>query len=590
MRKWKNFFIIAVLLYCAWALIPTVRYYTMPEKAREELSEEQKAKYADQAIKLGLDLQGGMHLVLEIDDTDLDADAKKDAVDRVLKIIRNRVDQFGVSEPIIQKQGDHRVIVQLPGLQDAERAKGLIGQTALLEFRLVRESEEMARAIQDLDRVLKGVEVKGTVVDSTGQFEEALSEETSPFSDEEPVAAEILGDSAAVAAATTATDTLLAGMFEETTPFDTLIPTLPGTEELEIPLQEIAKDRPFSSYLRSLYGGAAVVDERNRQAVDLLLSTSQAKRAIPRQSEFLWETEARPVEGGGMGRLLYLVEKKPTLTGGTLVNASTRPDPDDPSSLNVSFTLNREGGMIFSRFTGENIGRRIAIVLDRRIRSAPVVQSKIPGGEGRITGNFTDDEANDLAIVLRAGALPAPVSIVEERTVGPTLGHDSIVQGVRAGLAGFIVVMLFMIVYYRLSGLLACAALVINLAIVLAVLAELGAALTLPGIAGFILTIGMAVDANVLIFERIREELAKAKTVRSAIDSGYERAFTTILDANVTTLITAFVLWQFGTGPIKGFATTLSIGILASMFTALVCTRVVFQLITAKWTIRKLSI
>jgi protein-export membrane protein SecD len=558
----------------------------MPVQAREELSEEQKAKYGDQAIKLGLDLQGGMHLVLEVDDTELDSDAKKDALDRVLKIIRNRVDQFGVSEPIIQKQGDHRVIVQLPGLQDAERAKGLIGQTALLEFRLVRESEEMARAIQDLDRVLKGIEVKGAVVDSTGQ----IDEETPPSPTEESVTPETPVDSAVVAMDTTAADTALADMLGETTPFDTLIPSIPGTEEFEMPLQEIAEDRPFSSYLRSLYGGAAVVDERNRQAVDLLLSTPQAKRVIPTQSVFLWETEARPLEGGGVGRLLYLVEKQPTLTGRTLVNASTRPDPDDPSSLNVSFTLNREGALIFSRFTGENIGRRIAIVLDERIRSAPVVQSKIPGGEGRITGNFTDDEANDLAIVLRAGALPAPVDIVEERTVGPTLGRDSIVQGVRAGLAGFVVVMVFMLFYYRLSGLLACAALTINLGIVLAALAELGAALTLPGIAGLILTIGMAVDANVLIFERIREELAKAKTVRSAIDSGYERAFTTILDANVTTLITAFVLWQFGTGPIKGFATTLSIGIIASMFTALMCTRVVFQLITAKWTIRKLSI
>jgi protein-export membrane protein SecD len=577
MKKWRYLFIIAVLLYCAWSLIPTARFYGMSSEARDQLSKEEKAEYTDKAIKLGLDLQGGMHLVLELDDSELDDDAKKDALDRVLRIIRNRVDQFGVSEPIIQKQGNKRVIVQLPGLQDAERAKNLIGRTALLEFRLVREDDELRRVIRDLDRALVGVEVKGAVVDSTGVESDTTTVESLEM---ETPAADVASESA---------DTTSADM-QETAAFDTLIPDLPGTEELEVPLQEIAKDRPFSSYLMTLYQGAAVIDERNREAVDLLLGTSQAQRVLPRNSEFLWETDSRPLEGGGTGRLLYLCETRPTLTGRTLVNATTRPDPDDPSSLNVAFQLNREGALIFSRFTGENIGRQIAIVLDRRVRSAPVVQTKIPGGDGRITGSFTDDEANDLAIVLRAGALPAPVEIIEERTVGPTLGRDSIVLGVRAALVGFILVMIFMLIYYKLSGLLACAALVINLAIVLAALAVLGAALTLPGIAGLILTIGMAVDANVLIFERIREELAKAKTVRSAIDSGYDRAFTTILDANLTTLITAFVLWQFGTGPIKGFATVLSIGIVASMFTALMCTRVVFHLVTSKWAIRKLSI
>jgi protein-export membrane protein SecD len=333
-----------------------------------------------------------------------------------------------------------------------------------------------------------------------------------------------------------------------------------------------------------------VVEERNREAVDLLLATPQAQRVIPRQSAFLWEWEARPLETGGEGRLLYLVEKKATLTGGTLVNASTQPSQDDPGSLEVSFQLNREGGLIFSRFTGDNIGRRIAIVLDDKVRSAPVVQTKIPGGQGRITGRFTDEEAADLAIVLRAGALPAPVSVIEERTVGPSLGRDSIRASVRAAAIAFLVVVLFMVFYYRLSGILASGALVLCLLLIIAALASLKASLTLPGIAGLILTIGMAVDANVLIFERIREELAKAKTVRSAIDAGYERAFSTILDANLTTLITAFVLWQFGTGPIKGFATTLSIGIVASMFTALIVTRVVYYLITAKRTIQKLSI
>jgi protein-export membrane protein SecD len=574
MKKWKYLFIAAVLLYSVWLLIPSVRFYTMSADARAELSQEEREGFLDSAIKLGLDLQGGMHLVVEIDDTNLSDDAKKDAMDRVIRILRNRIDQFGVAEPVIQEQGDRRVIVQLPGLQDAERAKLLIGRTALLEFRLVRENDEVGRVLRDLDEALKGVEVIGSRIDSTEAG-------VTPDAEGEPF--DSLGISSAAQSGADTTES-------ETTPFDTLIPTLPGTEDVEVPLRGISEDAPFTSYLLSTFGGALVVDERNREAVDLLLATPQAQTVMPRQSTFLWEEEAKQVEGGGFGRLLYLTENTPTLSGKNLVNATTRPNPDDPSTLNVAFQLDREGALIFSRFTGDNIGRRIAIVLDYMVSSAPTVQTKIPGGEGRITGRFTDEEANDLAIVLRAGALPAPVEIIEERTVGPTLGRDSIILGVRATIYGFILVLLFMLIYYRASGVLACVALVLNLVIVLAALAQLRAALTLPGIAGLILTIGMAVDANVLIFERIREELAKAKTVRSAIDSGYERAFTTILDANLTTLITAFVLWQFGTGPIKGFATVLSIGIIASMFTALMCTRAVFEFITSKWSLRKLSI
>ncbi len=568
MKKWKYLLIVAVILYSVYVLLPTFRFYSMSETARAALPQEDREKYIDSAMKLGLDLQGGMHLVVEIDDAKLNADARKDALDRVIRTLRNRVDQFGVAEPIIQKQGDHRVIVQLPGLQDPDRAKSLVGRTALLEFRLVREESEIRRVIDALDQALKGVTLVGSTIDSTGVD-----------TTEKPA------DSLATNAGTEA-----GASEKETTPFDTLLPPIPGTEELEVPLQEISKDRPFTSYLLSLVNDAVVVDERNKESVGRLLATPQAQAVIPRQSVFLWDEEARPIEGGGIGRMLYLTEGSATLTGAHLVDATTRPDPDDPSTLNVGFTLDREGALLFSRFTGDNIGRRIAIVLDDKVASAPVVQSKIPGGEGRITGSFTDDEASDLAIVLRAGALPAPVKIIEERTIGPTLGRDSVVLGVRAAIYGFIAVLVFMVIYYRLSGLLACAALVLNLVILLAVLVKLGASLTLPGIAGLILTIGMSVDANVLVFERIREELAKAKTVRSAIDAGYDRAFSAILDSNVTTLITAFVLWQFGTGPIKGFATTLSIGLIANMFTALTCTRVVYDFVTARWQLRKLSI
>jgi protein-export membrane protein SecD len=573
MQKWKILIIIAVIGYSIYALYPSVSFYTLDDDQKDRLSSEKLDNYLASVIKLGLDLQGGMYLVLEVDDSQLDDNAKKDAPDRVMEILRNRVDQFGVSEPIIQRQGDKRIIIQLPGLENAERARELIGSTAQLEFRLVRETDELRRVLQDLDRVLMGVKVEGTIVDTTGVVTEEAADTTAA---EET---EVVED-------TTPADTLLA----EQTAIDSLLPTLPGAQDLDVPLADISKDQPFTSYAIAQFDGGVVVDERQFREVEALLNTEQARRVMPPNSEFFWGNKPQPIQGGGEGRVLYLLERRATLDGSTLIDATTRPDPDDPTMLNVGFRLNRTGAIIFSRFTGDNIGRRIAIVLDGKVRSAPVVQSKIPGGEGRITGLDSDEEANDVAIVLRAGALPAPVEVIEERTVGPTLGHDSIVSGTYAAIGGFIVVMLFMMVYYRAAGILACGALVLNLVIILAVLAKLHASLTLPGIAGLILTIGMAIDANVLIFERIREELAKAKTVRSAIDAGYERAFRTIMDANVTTLITAAVLWQFGTGPIKGFATTLSIGIIASMFTALICTRVVFDLITSRRQLRTLSI
>jgi protein-export membrane protein SecD len=590
MRKWKIILIAAVILFSLYSLYPSATFYSKSTEERDQMGREERDSYIEKIVKLGLDLQGGMHLVLEVDDSELNDDAKKDAMDRAIKILRNRVDQFGVSEPVIQKQGGKRIIIQLPGLQDAERAKELIGQTALLEFRLVREAEDLTRVLRDLDLALKGVTVTGAMVDTTGIAQDTTDTQDQvpdDFQQAMPVAQEGLAQQTTDAAGEQQVDST--GITD--TALDSIFPPIPGTPEaVQVPLEAIAEDRPFTSNLVSFYGGGVVVEQANIEKVDLLLGTIQAGRAIPRQSEFLWDSELRPIQGGGMGRVLYLVEKNATLTGRTLLDATTRPDPENPSALNVNFELNREGSLIFARFTGENIGRQIAIVLDEKVRSAPVVETKIPNGESRITGRFSDEEARDLAIVLRAGALPAPVNIIEERTVGPTLGRDSINMGVRAALVGFVLVMIFMIIYYRMSGMLACAALILNLIIILAALALLHAALTLPGIAGLILTIGMAIDANVLIFERIREELAKAKTVRSAIDSGYDRAFTTIFDANLTTLITAFVLWQFGTGPIKGFATTLSIGIIASMFTALLCTRTVFEFVTSRWVLRKLSI
>ncbi|HEU4364914.1 MAG TPA: protein translocase subunit SecD [Candidatus Krumholzibacteria bacterium] len=559
--RWKLVIILAAIVYSGWALFPSFRFYTMSDEARARLTSEQRDELHDSALKLGLDLQGGVHLVMEVDDSKLDDNAKRDVMDRAIRIYRNRIDQFGVAEPVIQKQGERRIIVELPGLSDVDRAHRILGQTAQLEFRLVREQDEVSRTLTSLDRNLRGVKVTGTVIDTTG-----IDADTTD----------------AVSASAPATG-------DVATAVDSLLPTIQGSAG-NVPLPEASEDRPFTSLLLTFFDGGVVVDERRREEVNLLLGTEQAQRAVPANSEFLWGHEARPVQGGGNGYMLYLVERNATLDGSTLTDATTSPDPDNPTQLNVNFRLNRQGAIVFSRFTGENIGRRIAIVLDEKVRSAPAVQSKIPSGEGRITGMGTDEEAADLAIVLRAGALPAPVSIVEERTVGPSLGRDSIESGKKAAIVSFFLVVGFMLIYYKLSGALACSAMMLAMFIILAVMASLRATLTMPGIAGLILTIGMAVDANVLILERIREELRRGKTVRVAIDAGYDKAFSAILDSNVTTLITAFVLWQFGTGPIKGFATTLTVGILASMFTALVVTHVVYDFITSRRHVERLNI
>ncbi len=384
---------------------------------------------------------------------------RKMAVEQALETIRNRIDQFGVSEPDIRLQGENRLLIQLPGVKDTQRAKDLIGKTALLEFKLLDESH-------DVDEALKGI-----------------------------------------------------------------VP--PGTEVL-YEVKEDPKTRRIT-------------------------------------------------------KTPYLIMKRALLTGAYLTDAKVQIDSQYNEPY-VSIKFDKKGAMLFEKITEENVKKRLAIVLDQKVYSAPVIQEKISGGEARITGNFTSDEARDLAIVLRAGALPAPVKILEERTVGPSLGTDSINQGMFAGLIGGILVILFMAFYYKGAGLIADIALMFNIVMIFGGLAAFQATLTLPGIAGIVLTIGMAVDANVLIFERIREELRLGKTPRAAVDAGFDLATLTILDSNITTLIAALVLFQFGTGPIKGFAVTLSLGILASVFTALVLTRVIFDYFVVTRKNKKLSI
>lgn len=380
------------------------------------------------------------------------------AVEQALETIRNRVDQFGVTEPEIARQGTDRILVQLPGVRDPERAKALIGKTAMLEFKLLDEEH-------DLNRALAG----------------------------------------------------------------------------DIP------------------PGSVILYQRTRDPVTGLI------RKVP-----------------------YLVKDKTLLTGDALKDARVAFDQFNRPYIALTFTP--QGATEFERITAENVGRRLAIILDGTVYSAPVIKERISGGRAVIEGDFTLEEAKDLAIVLRAGALPAPIRILEERTVGPSLGRDSIQQGIRAIILGGVLVVLFMAFYYRWAGLVADLALAMNLLIVLAVMVLFQATLTLPGIAGLVLTVGMAIDANVLIFERIREELRVGKTPRAAVDAGYSKALLTILDAQITTLIAAVVLFQFGTGPIKGFAVTLSIGIVTSLFTAIVVTKTVFDLVLSKRQLKELKI
>ncbi len=402
---------------------------------------------------------GGVSMVLRLSDDEAQR-IERYAVEQGIETIRNRVDQFGVSEPTIVPQGERRILIQLPGIKDPERAINLIGKTAQLQFRLLDE----------------GVTVE------------------------------------------------------------------------------------------------------------------QARRnGPPPGSEILYEHRVDPVTRKVVGRTPYVVQKRVLMTGDVITDARVQIDQQYNEPY-VTLQFDKRGARMFDRITAENVNRRLAIVLDGVVQSAPVIRERIGGGRAQITGRFNLDEARDLAIALRSGSLPAPVKILERRTVGPSLGHDSIRAGLSALAVGGLLVVAFMAVYYKGAGLVADLALVLNVVLIMGALAMFGATLTLPGIAGIVLTIGMAVDANVLIFERIREELRLGKSASNALASGYAKAFSTILDANVTTFIAAAVLWQYGTGPIKGFAVTLSIGIVASMFTAIVGTRVIFDWVLRRGNVRRLSI
>ena len=502
-------------------------------------------------LNLGLDLLGGMHLALEIDDPDgtLTPEARSDGIDRVERIIRTRIDEFGVSEPLIQKVGNDRLIVELAGITDPERAKDLIRQSAFLEWKLVGRAAEVDAALARIDRAI----VSALGVDSIRALGRATAAPTGAGSSIEELLFQ--GGDTAAAGDTTAAAAQDSQVVEED----------PG-----------ASLRPFTGLLNRGDEGTFLVAESDIAAASLFLSLPEVEIALPRGISLQFGSQ--PIgQGAGLYRELYVLSRDAFLTGDMLEGATAGRDPQF-NQPQVQFQLSRIGGRRFGELTGQHIGDRIAIILDGEVVSAPVVRDRI-GARGQIDlGGSTMEEAVDLALVLRAGALPAPVRILEERTVGPSLGQDSIDQGRMAGIVGIFLVILVMAVYYRVAGLLAITALGVYVILVMGGLASIGATLTLPGIAGLILSVGMAVDANVLIFERIREELDNGRPTRNAVDEGFGHALSAIVDSNITTLLTALILFQFGTGPVRGFAVTLSIGIVASFFTAIFVTRAFFLL------------
>jgi preprotein translocase subunit SecD len=518
-------------------------------------------------LKRGLDLQGGMHLALELDESKkVSADPKRD-LQLALTVLRKRIDEFGVTEPLIQQVGDDRIVVELAGIRDPARAKAIVQRSAFLEFKIANETRALEKALPAMDRVLRnmGIKAEGAPTQPSA-VQQLLGGDTAKA---KPVTRDSAGrkDTAATARKdTTSTDTsaVVGGVLSSL-----IQPS--GSGGSEIP-------------------GEYAVAETAFPRVDSLLSIPAVARQLPRGVSLRWS--AAPTSVGVQSvRFLYALDEPSIVTGSNLVDAQAQLDPLTNGPI-ATFELDRAGGRKFGEETGKHVGDYMAILLDGRVQGRPpVIQSRI-GRNGQITlAGRTLQEAQDLALTLKAGALPIPLKIVEERQVGPTLGQDAIRSGILAGLIGTLFVVTVMVLYYRMAGALAIIALMLYVLFTLGALAMLDATLTLPGLAGLVLSIGIAVDANVLIFERIREELAAGKTVALAIDEGFSQAMSAIIDSNVTTVLTGLFLFQFGTGPVKGFAVTLVLGVLASMVSAIFVTRTLFILwLNRKPTMATLSI
>lgn len=611
-HTFKIFSVIAVLVLAGYFLYPTYQDYSLKEKF-STMTESDSVSYVEQnrkdiehiednKLKLGLDLQGGMYVVLEVDlfslldklanlhDAEIDsilkvtqaqtktsgddpvevlvslADQKgirlsryygeisqensdiktylntqrEDAVSRALQIIRTRIDQYGVSEPSITRQGAGRIIVELPGATDEKRVRRLMKSTALLEFKLFAKSDVASAALKTANDVLAAKFRTSGVDSSTQQILDKVASST---------------DSSGL-----------------------------GADKDRAAIADQVKSNPLLARLQMTgqpFGPLAYATEFDRQTINNYLAMPEVASSIPADISFQWSAKPIGNQQGVNIFGLYALEAKAAMDGGSIVDAKATIGTEF-NTPEVSMRMDAEGAKEWAFVTGANIDKPIAIVLDGTVFSSPRVNQKITGGNSSISGLENIEEARDLENVLKAGALPAPVSIVQERTVGPSLGADAIASGLNSTIWGLAAVAIVMILYYSVAGVLANIALIVNMIVILGVMAAFHGTLTLPGIAGIILTIGMAVDANVLIYERIREEMVTGKTVKAIIDSGYSKAWTAIFDANITTFFTGVILYTFGVGPIKGFALTLMIGIVTSLFTAIVVTRLIFDFMTTK--------
>ena len=536
--KYRLALIAAFVAVSIWALWPR----TVIERVRQADGTSAFKEVKRVPLKRGLDLQGGMHLTLEVDESKGTVANKAQALENALRVIRNRVDEFGVSEPIVQQVGEERIIVELPGIDDPQRAQEVVQKAAYLEFQIVDESDALGKALPRLDALLKERSVASAAGAAAGADAPKRDQVTSLFTTGDSARADSAkGDSASTA--------------------------VPGT---------VAQGGAFSKLLQQgQIPGQYFISTRDEPTLRNYLAQPEVAAALPPGKVLRFGADTAIIGGQGW-RPLYVLDTRPIITGEYIQDAKPNTVPVEGNV--VEFQLNNEGGRRFKTETGRHIKDYMAIVLDQRVMSAPVIQSAI-GNRGQITmGNGDLQEAQDLALVLRAGSLPVPLKVEEVRTIGPSLGADAVRQGIQAGLLGLLLVIIIMVVYYRFSGMLAVVGLMFYALTTLAFLAAFGAALTLPGIAGFVLSIGMAVDANFLQFERIREELDAGKTPRAAIDEGFKNSFAAIVDTHVTTALTAAVLYQYGTGPVQGFAVTLMAGVASSMVSSVFVVRTLFLL------------
>jgi preprotein translocase subunit SecD len=543
--KYRILTILGLCLVSLWFLFP--RNVTQRERGPDGLLRD--VTHRRVPLQRGLDLKGGTYLALEVNDSaqKIPADQKKEAIDRALKVVRTRIEGFGVSEAVVQKAGDDRIVVQIPGIQDPERARRVVEEVAVLTFNITDKTQALERTLPRLDQVIKqrGLTAKGdTTKGAAPAAQKGLQGLLTSADTSKKTAADTSKKTAADSSKKTAADSAAAA------------------ESLKV-----QPGGAMSSLLQvGQMPGQFFIEASKVPTLENYLADSAVRAALPPGKEFFPGTDSTILQGN-LYRTYYLVDEKPIITGEYLKDA--RPNQSQTEGTIVEFTLSNEGGRRFRTETGRHVGDHMAIVLDGRVMTAPVINSAI-GTRGQITMGGQDlAAAQDLALVLRAGALPVPLRVAEQRVIGPSLGQDSIDKGTRAAVIAVLLVVVIMLVYYRFSGLLAVGGLVLYVMWTLAALSGFDAVLTLPGIAGFVLSIGIAVDANVLIFERIREELNHGKTVRTAIDEGFKHAMPAIIDSNVSTILTAAVLYQYGTGPVKGFAVTLIAGIFASLISCI---------------------